>query len=120
MSIKNKFDLSLRIAKLAQKEGISGWQVYETTRDTVRKWLYRYIDQGIEGLKEKSRALKLIPHKISKQEEERIVALRKRLPSWGQDRLKEEFNLPYSTKTINRVLKQNGLIKKRKKRWQKR
>jgi len=34
--------------------------------------------------------------------------------------LKEEFNLPYSTKTINRVLKQNGLIKKKKKRWRKR
>jgi vancomycin resistance protein YoaR len=42
------------------------------------------------------------------------------LPKWGQDRLKSEFDLSYSTKTINRVLKQDGLIKRRKKKWQKR
>ena len=28
-------------------------------------------------------------------------------------RLKEGFDLPYSTRTINRVLKQNGLIKRK-------
>jgi len=121
MSIKNKFDIRLKMVKMAENQGISQTaEVYETTRNTVRKWLYRYWNEGLEGLKDKSRAPLSIPHKMPKQDEEKIVALRKKLPSWGQDRLKEEFSLPYSTKTINRVLKQNGLIKKRKKKWQKR
>jgi len=109
------------MVKLAKNKGISeAARVYETTRNTIRKWLKRYEKEGLKGLKDKPRIPKFIPHKISIDEERKIIKLRKRLPKWGQDRLKSEFNLPYSTKTINRVLKQNGLIKKRKKKWKKR
>jgi transposase-like protein len=117
MSIKNKFDVRLKMVKMVEKRGISETaRALETTRNTVRKWLVRYREEGLSRLKERSRAPKLIPHKLKRETEERIVALRKSLKSLGQDRLKEQFNF-FSTKTINRVLKQNGLIAKRKKKW---
>ena len=45
------------ITDLSQKYGVS--------RPTVYKWLKRYDQFGIEGLKEKSRAPKNLPHRTS-------------------------------------------------------
>ena len=122
MSREGRFNLRLKIVELARQEGISeAARVYRTTRKTVRKWLRRYEEgAGLEGLREQSRAPKNIPHKMSAEEEERIVELRKRHPSWGARRLKERYGLKASIGAINRVLKQQGLIKKKKKRWRKR
>jgi transposase len=121
MRKEKKFNIRLKMVKLAMREGISeSARVYETTRVTVRKWMKRYKEEGLRGLEDKRRVPGRIPHRISKEEEEKIVKLRKELPKWGQDRLKSEFELPYSTKTINRVLNQYGLIRRRKKKWQKR
>ncbi len=44
-----------------------------TTRNTVRKWLRRYRDEGLEGLKDRSKTPKFIPHKIPKQQEEKML-----------------------------------------------
>jgi hypothetical protein len=41
------------------------------------------------------------------------------LPTWGAKRLKRDFALPCSEKSIARVLKQQGLIKKRRRKHQK-
>jgi transposase len=109
------------MVRLAQEQGISeAARVYATTRKTVRTWKYRYEQEGLSGLNDRSRAPKRIPHKIPEELENRIVELRRRLPRWGQDRLVEEFDLPCSAKTVNRVLHTHGLIGKRRKKWQKR
>jgi len=119
--VGNIFDMRFRMVQMAQDRGISeAARVFATTRKTVGKWKRRYEQEGLAGLNDRSRAPKNIPHKISEELEEQIVELRRRLPSWGQDRLAEEFALPCSPKTVNRVLHSHELIKKRKKRWQKR
>jgi transposase len=122
MSREDRFDIRLKMVELAREKGISeAARVYRTTRKTVRKWLKRYEEgAGLEGLKERSRAPKEIPHKMKPEEEARIVELRKMHPSWGARRLKERYGLKASIGAINRVLKQHGLIKKKKKRWRKR
>lgn len=52
--MSNKFELRLRMVRLAQEKGISEaiWE-YRTTRKTIRKWLNRYQKEGLEGLKDK-------------------------------------------------------------------
>ena len=71
MSMKNRFDLRLRMVKMAEERGIKETaRLYNTTRNTVRKWLYRYRKEGLNGLKERSRAPKSIPHKIPQGEED--------------------------------------------------
>ncbi|MDI6703349.1 MAG: helix-turn-helix domain-containing protein, partial [bacterium] len=115
------FNFRLRMVELAEEKGIS-WaaRVYGTTRKTVRKWIARYNQNGLEGLKDRKKIPKTIPHKMDKEDEKCIVELRKTHPSWGARMLKDRYKLKWSHMAIHRVIKQNGLIKKKKKRWQKR
>jgi len=43
------------MVRMAEERGIKETaRLYNTTRNTVRKWLYRYRKEGLEGLKERS------------------------------------------------------------------
>lgn len=92
---------------------------FATTVKTVRKWLFRWDGKSLVGLEDRSKAPKSCPHRIAREVEQRIVALRTMLPTWGAKRLKRDFALPCSEKSIARVLKQQGLIKKRRRKHQK-
>jgi transposase len=119
--MSNVFDLRLRMVRMAEEEGISAAaRHYRTTRKTVQKWVRRYGEGGLGALKNRSRAPKRIPHKMSPELERKIVRLRTKYRAWGPKRLKMYFDLPCSEGAIYRVLRQNGLIHKRKKRWRKR
>ncbi|HAW49674.1 TPA: IS481 family transposase, partial [bacterium] len=53
--------LRLKMVKIAEDKGISeATRLYETTRNTIRKWLRRYRKEGLEGLKDESKAPKFI------------------------------------------------------------
>lgn len=119
--MSNKFDIRLRMVEQAKEKGISGAaRYYRSTRKTVRKWIGRYERGGLEALNDMKKTPKVIPHKASPDDEARIVELRKTHPSWGARRLKERYDLKPSYGAVHRVLKQKGLIKKKKKRWRKR
>ena len=70
------------------------------------KWVKRYKEKGLEGLKDKKR----VWNKTRKELEENIIVLRKQ-SHFGARRLKEVFNLEVSSGAIYRILKQAGLIK---------
>ena len=119
--MSNRFDLRLRMVQMVEEKGISATaRYYRTTRKTVCKWVRRYEQGGLRALKDRSRAPKQIPHKIPQELERKIVRLRRRYPGWGPKRLKTYFDLPCSEGAIHRVLRQNGLVRKRKKKWKKR
>jgi transposase InsO family protein len=86
----------------------------------VRKWVKRYKEGGLEGLKDKRKAPRRIPHKLKPEDEKRIVELRQKHPSWGSRRLIERYGVKGSHSSVNRVIKQNGLFKPKRKRWRKR
>ena len=85
------------------------------------KWLKRYKTGDAGWYKDKSKAPKSSPTAINKIDKQRIVATRRRLESQkfaqtGASAIKWElsksgFDFP-SDRTINRVLKREGLIKK--------
>jgi transposase len=117
----SKFNLRLQIVTKANEMSISeAARFYGTTRKTVRGWVRNYELYGLSGLKDKKRIPKHIPHKMSQEDEARIIKLRKKHPSWGARRLKDRYKLNPSYSAIHRVIKQNNLIKPKKKRWRKR
>jgi len=119
--MSNAFDYRLKMVEWAMKYTVSSAsREFRTTRMTVRKWVGRFKQNGLDGLKELSRAPKHIPHKMSRDEEAEIVALRESHPAWGAYRMKNLYAVAGGQSAIHRVMKQAGLIKRKKKRWKKR
>ena len=97
-------------------------QRYGLSRPVVYKWLCRYQDQGVDGLKEQSRA----PHHSPYQTDDSIIGLiikeklrnRKRGPKKVHAQLKERYpdiDIP-APSTIGHWLKKHGLVRARKRR----
>jgi len=79
------------MVEYALENGISAAvRNYGTTRKTVRKWLNRYMVNGIKGLEDRSRAPAHSPLKMSREEEQRIIEIRKDQPYLGPIRIKYE------------------------------
>lgn len=101
-------------------------RTFAVSRPTVIKWLKRYEKHGPDGLRSRSNAPKRIPHKTPKDIEEKVVALRhprKKMkmrigPVKIRYFLNKRHGLEASTGAIYRILKQKGLIKARRKKWQ--
>jgi transposase len=93
-------------------------RLFATTVPTVRKWLRRYQHHGPSGLIEHSRAPHRQPRKTSTEIERRVVALRQQLPTFGARRLIREFDLPLSHRALERIWRAHGLMRKRRKKYQ--
>lgn len=117
----SKYNLRFNMIQKAKQTNISeAARYYGTTRKTVRKWLKRVQGHGLVGLRDKSRAPKHIPHKMCECNEDRIVELRKEHPAWGSRRFKDLYGVPGSPGAIHRVIKQNRLLRIKKRRWRRR
>lgn len=113
------FDLRLRMVLHAKSNGIKpAAKLFMTTPDTVRKWLRRYNESGKNGLKDVSRRPQNSPNAIPEANRELIKKLRDKT-HFGASRLKGEFNLTHSARTINKVFHKYNLIKKRKRKHHK-
>jgi len=94
---------------------------FNRSKEWFFKWLKRYQTGDTDWYKGKSRAPKKQPAAICQIDRRRIISVRKRLESQkfaqiGASAIKWElsksgFGFP-SDRTINRVLKREGLIKK--------
>ncbi|MBI4432229.1 MAG: transposase [Candidatus Omnitrophica bacterium] len=116
-----KFNLRLEMVLSAREHGLSeAARRYRTTRKTLRKWHCRYQAQGLDGLKDQKRTPKSIPHKMDRDTEAKVIAARQKLHTFGARPLKDRLGIAYSHSAIHRVLKQNGLCDKRKRRHRKR
>lgn len=100
------------------------WRQFEISRPTAYKYIARYKNEGLAGLRERSRSPKRHPNKTKKNIESAIIKLRKKHPRWGGEKIwkllqnnYKENEIPSIT-TINRILKRNDLVvpKKRKRR----
>jgi hypothetical protein len=70
------------------------------------------------GLREHSRAHQPCRHKTSAEIEQQVLALRRKLPTFGAARLKRELDLTVSHMAIQRIWREHGLIRKRRKKYQ--
>lgn len=95
--MKNPYNHRLRLVESVRQRGIKPTaRLFATSTLTVRKWWRRYQQHGPSGLQEHSRAPHRHPLKTAAHLEQHVVALRKKLPTFGAARLRREFDLPLS------------------------
>ncbi len=91
---------------------------FNISRKTGYKWFGRFLIEGNEGLKDKSRAHLSYPNQIQPDIEKIIIAIRKEYPTWGPKKIRAlmAFNkvekIP-SNGSIGNILKKNHLSKTR-------
>ncbi len=93
---------------------------YGISRKTVYKWLHRYEEYGVDGLKNRSRAPKQCPHKLDEHIANLIIAKKKQHLDWGPKKVLDllrrndpEIDWPADS-TAGELLKRCGLVKKRR------
>ena len=117
----HRFALRRAMVACALEAGVNeAARRFQTTKKTVRTWRDRYDPrQALCGLSERSRAPKHCPHKTPAAEEALVIAQRRKTPGFGAERLRRLFGLRPSAGAISRILRQNGLTRKPRKKHQK-
>lgn len=113
IELVEKWDSGLySVAELAEEFGI--------TRPTVYLWIRR--SQAKEGLADRPSIPKSCPHRTSEEIADRIVAAKRENPHWGPEILikilrRDEPSVRWpSASTAGRILDEQGLVKRRRKR----
>lgn len=116
MKPESRYDLRLRLVQSASRIGVKPTaRLYGTSPHTVRTWLRRYQSHRRSGLGDRFYAPHTCPHKTSPDIEHQVVAARE-LSDFGPRRLKVEFELAPSVGAIARILRQQGLVRPRKRK----
>jgi len=112
---------------IAWKQG--GWTMtdlceeFGISRVTGYKYLEQYKSEGLDGLKNKSRAPKKQAKSVPEKMVELILDERNEHPTWGARKLLASLKAQYRnvkakdwpcSSTVGRILKRNGLIAKKK------
>lgn len=95
-------------------------EMFGVSRKTGYKWVDRYREGGVEGLKDQVRAPWTHPNRMSEEVEQRLLEVRKKHPLWGPRKLlvvvgrqDPELFLPAAS-TVGEMLRRNGCTRKRK------
>jgi len=114
-----KYFIRLEMAKFARTHGVRPAMVrFACARNTVRLWVKRFKEGGPSNLHDRSRAPKSCPHKTSPQEERKVLEARRQIPPFGPRRLRDLCGCKPSLGAIARILRENGLTKKPRRKHQ--
>ena len=99
---------------------------YGLSRQTIQRWKWRYEQEGLKGLEEKSRRPHRSPRQaISQQWKEKILELKRRRRRWGAKKVVAELKRRHpdkamvSQRTVGRLLGAAGLTHDRRRRSRK-
>ncbi len=101
-----------RFAELCRRYGVS--------RKTGYKWLERYQSDGLEGLRDQSRAPNRHPNEVLKEVAEEVLDMRRQHPHWGPEKLRARLQREApeivwpAASTIGEMLNRAGLTVPRK------
>jgi transposase len=114
---KDQRILRYEMVRFAHKHGVKpAARAFHTTPKTVRKWLSRWQPGSLQGLSDRSRAPKHPRSRITPRQRQRVIDLKGQLPSWGADRLRKDYRLAISEKSIRRIWRQEGLIRRKRRK----
>jgi len=106
-----------KLVSYAKEHGIKpAARAFDTTPKTVRKWLRRWEPGSMRGLSDRSRAPKQPKTYITNQQREKVIKLKELLSSFGAQRIKDNFNLSISEKSIRKIWRKEGLLKRKRKK----
>jgi hypothetical protein len=110
--------LRQRVTAFAREQGIkAATKAFACSRNTVRKWLRRYVPGKPSSLVELSRKPHTCPHQTSPAIEGLVVRLRHQT-DFGAERLKTEFDIPCSVGAAKRILRTHQLTRPLRKKHQ--
>jgi len=109
--LKLHLEGDVTITELSKKSGFS--------RDTLHTWKRRYLEHGLEGLFEKSRAHHSYPIVTSNTTVDlvRYIRLKSKFNLGAKKiaiRLTKKYDIQIHWQTVHKVLKKEGLVKKKK------
>ena len=120
VSKENRFSIRKSIVLEALEQGIKPTaKRFNMSKNTVKQWVRRFQAEGNDGLLDRRSGPKHIPHKTPPAVEEQIVKIRKTASCYGARRLKCFFRLPSSIGAIQRIIRERGLTRKKRRRHQK-
>ena len=85
-------------------------ELYSISERTVIRWAQHHREDPETGLKPKKTGPKRSRRAIPASLEQRIIRLKEKYPAWGARRIKHQFNLPCSWRTVHRILKKHGVL----------
>jgi transposase InsO family protein len=99
---------------------------FGVSRKTGYKWVKRYEEEGLDGLRERSRAPHSCPHRTPVEVEAEIIRMRERHRRWGPKKILDKLRKEQpeaiwpAVSTAGAILDRAGLVKKRRRRrrWQ--
>jgi transposase len=114
---KEPTQLRFELVRYARKHGVKpAARQFRTTPKTVRKWLARWTPGTKRGLQSQSRAPKNPARRITEAQRQEVIALKRRLPSWGAERLRQLYALTVSEKSIRAIWHQEGLVRTKRRK----
>lgn len=114
---KDKRLYRLEVVRFAKEHGIKpAARQFHTTPKTVRKWLNRHVPNSLDGLSDLSKAPKNPKMHISDEQRSQVIHLKRMLPSFGAERIKQLYQLSISEKSIRKIWKKEGLLKTKRKK----
>lgn len=113
---KDAFFIRLKIVESAKTIGIKPTaKKYNTTKNTVKKWLKKFNVFGKTGLKDNSKKPKKSPNEMIPYWQFKILEECKRLKDNNKriraTKIKTRLQIPYSVPTVIKLLKKNGYFK---------
>jgi putative transposase len=102
------------VAELCRRYGVS--------RRVAYKWKRRYDGEGLDGLKDRSRAPHLHPNAVSEAVEEALLAFRRQHPGWGAKKTRARLCRDHpgecwpAESTIAALFARHGLVKRPRRR----
>ena len=97
-------------------------QRFAISRKTGYKWIERYQQEGLDGLKDQSHATRACPHQMPPQVQQALLDTRKQHPTWGPKKLlpylakrQPELALPAAS-TVGDLLERQGLTQSKRRR----
>jgi len=105
------------MVRFARDHGVKpAARAFNTTPKTVRKWLSRWEPGSMRGLEDQRKGPNEKRSGIDPKQRAKAIMLKKKLKSWGAERIRRQFSLTISEKAIRKIWKQEGLLKKKRRK----
>jgi transposase len=114
---KDRRLLRYEMVRYAREHGVKpAARAFKTTPKTVRKWVGRWQPGSLRGLEDQNRAPKSRKCKIPPNQRKKAIELKKKLKSFGADRIKRDYGLTISEKAIRRIWKEERLLRRKRRK----
>ncbi len=114
---KDKKQIRYQMVISVEKQGIKKTaKDSKATRNTVRKWWRRWLENGYRGLEELPRRPHNSPNATPQKERQELVKLKKKYKRIGADTIKVIEDIPISAKTIRKIWRQEDISSRKRRK----